>query len=131
MVQDKIRRKIALVVEHETAIGRACQRVLKAQGFEVDIVSDGKAAQESVEKQQYDLLLLDIRLPIVNGIELYVWLQQEYPQLSKRVIFMTGSVMGGETMTLLERSGQPYLLKPFRPEELVEIVIKTLGEIEK
>ena len=126
-----VKESKVLIVEDEPAICSVCQRVLSDKGFEVDIVSDGKAAQESVEKQQYDLLLLDIRLPIVNGIELYVWLQQEYPQLSKRVIFMTGSVMGGETMTLLERSGQPYLLKPFRPEELVEIVIKTLGEIEK
>ena len=121
-----VKESKVLIVEDEPAICNVCQRVLSDKGFEVDIVGDGKAAQESVEKQQYDLLLLDIRLPIVNGIELYVWLQQEYPQLSKRVIFMTGSVMGGETMTLLERSGQPYLLKPFRPEELVELVGKTL-----
>jgi len=114
--------KRILVVEDEPTICNLCRRVLIEDGYEVDIVSDGKAAEESVIKQQYHLLLVDIRLPVESGIEFYDWLQKGNTQLSKQVIFMTGSVMGVETMTLLEKSNRPYLLKPFRPEELVEKV---------
>ncbi|OGN89357.1 MAG: hypothetical protein A2158_05050 [Chloroflexi bacterium RBG_13_46_14] len=121
--------KRVLIVEDEPAISSVCQRILNKEGFITDIVDNGEAAEKAVIERQYDLLLLDIRLPIESGAEFYVWLLQEYPQLSRRVIFMTGSVMGGDTINLLKRSGQPYLLKPFRPEELIEIVMKTLEEV--
>ena len=121
-----VKAKKALIVEDEPTIRSVCQRVLSKEGFAVTTVGDGKAAQESVKNQQYNLLLVDIKLPVMSGIDFYVWLRGEYPQLSRRVILMTGSVMGGETMSFLEQSGQPYLLKPFRPEELVKIVRKTL-----
>ena len=121
-----VKAKKALIVEDEPTIRSVCQRVLSKEGFAVTTVGDGKAAQESVKNQQYNLLLVDIKLPVMSGIDFYVWLRGEYPQLSRRVILMTGSVMGGETMSFLEQSGQPYLLKPFRPEELVKIFRKTL-----
>ena len=117
---DELEENRALIVEDEPSIRNVCRRVLSDEGFEVDTADNGKSAQELVRKQQYALLLADIRLPVMSGIELYDWLQKEYPQLSKNTVFMTGSVMGGETMTFLERSGQPYMLKPFRPDELIE-----------
>lgn len=116
-----------LIVEDEPSIIGVCKRVLNGEGFEVDVAGNGKAAEDSVAKRQYDLLLVDIRMPVESGIEFYVWLQRGYPHLSSRVIFMTGSVMGGETMTFLEGSGRPYLLKPFRSEELMVKVRESLG----
>jgi len=115
-----------LIVEDEPAICTICERVLTSNRFEVDIVNDGEAAEKSVEEQTYDLLLVDIRLPKESGIDFYVWLQQEYFQLTERVIFMTGSVMGGEVTTFLKQSARPYLLKPFRPDELVTLVTEFL-----
>ena len=108
-----------LIVEDEPTIVIVCKRILEGKGFRVDTANNGKAAKESVTKQQYDLLLLDIKLPEISGTEFYAWLRKEYPQISRRVIFMTGSVMESQTIALLERSGQPYLLKPFRPADLV------------
>lgn len=126
-MSEKERPRI-LIVEDEPSICAICERVLTGNGFEVHVVNDGETAESSVAKQKYDLLLLDLRLPKESGIDFYVWLQQEYSPLSKRVIFMTGSVMGDETMTLLKRSEQPYLLKPFRPEELTSMVDGFLKE---
>ncbi|MBN2240674.1 MAG: hypothetical protein JW712_12945 [Dehalococcoidales bacterium] len=65
---------------------------------------------------------MDIRLPVESGSDFYKWLQEKFPKAAERVIFMTGSVMGGDTMDLLHKSGRPYLLKPFRPDELKAIV---------
>ena len=105
-----------LIIEDEDAICIICKRVLDNIGFETDIVHDGKAAEKLVTEKDYNLILLDLRLPIESGIEFITWLRYEYPELAKKVILMTGSVMSSETMTLLKQSGQPYLLKPFRPE---------------
>ncbi len=84
-----------------------------------------------IEEQQYDLCLIDIRTPAMNGKELYQWLQEKYPQQVDRVIFTTGDVMGGDTLTFIEQAGRPFLPKPFTPDELKAIVSETLRQTEK
>ena len=99
-----------------------CQRVLTREGFEVNIAVNGMLAQDMIEKKQYDICLIDIRTPKMNGIELYQWLQKKYPRVAKQVVFTTGSVMDEKTMTFIEQSGRPFLPKPFTPEELIAVV---------
>ena len=123
--------KRVLVVEDEPAICELCRRVLTDEGLEVDIAVNGNVAQDMIEDKKYDLFLIDIRLPLVNGIELYRWLQNKHPQLSSRVIFTTGSVIGGDTQTFLEQTAKPFLPKPFTPAQLKAIVRETLRQLEK
>lgn len=118
------------MVEDEPAINAICLRVLSGEGFEVDITDNGKQAQYMIERYQYDLLLFDLRLPLVDGRELYHWLEKKHPQLVRRVIFTTGSVLGSRTMSFLEQSGRLYLLKPFTLDELKAIVKEALKEVE-
>ena len=70
-----------LVVEEEPAIYELCRKVLTDEGFEVDIAVNGKIAQGMIEGKQYHLFRFDIRLPVINGKELYQWLQGKHPQL--------------------------------------------------
>jgi len=107
-----------LVVEDEPAIGSVCQRVLTDEGFEVDIAVNGKVAQDMIREKRYDLCLLDIRTPTMNGKELYQWLKEKHPQLATGVIFTTGDVMGGDIQGFLEQATRPFLPKPFTPDEL-------------
>ena len=119
------------MVEDEPSIGTMCQRVLTREGFEVDIAVNGRVAQDMIEEQQYDLCLVDVRTPKMSGTELYQWLQKKYPQLTNRVIFTTGSIMGGDNLTFVEQTGRPFLPKPFTPNELKVIVQEALKQIEK
>ena len=121
--------KTILVVEDEEAITSVCRRVLTDEGFEVNTASNGKAAQGMIGKNHYALCLIDIRTPIMGGEELYVWLLQKHPQMTRRVIFTSGDIMGGETQSFIEQSGQPFLPKPFTPDELKAIVKKTLKKV--
>ena len=123
--------KRILVVEDEPAISDICRRVLTSEGFEVDIAVNGKVAQDILEKKQYDLCLVDIRTPTMNGRELYQWLKEKHPQLASRVIFTTGDVMGGDTQTFLEQAARPFLPKPFTPDELRAIMRETIKEVRK
>jgi len=122
--------KRILVVEDEPAISAVCRRVLTSEGFEADIAVNGKVAQDMLEKKQYDLCLVDIRTPTMDGKELYQWLKEKHPQQASRVIFTTGDVMGGDTQSFLEQTGRPFLPKPFAPDELKAIVRETLKEVE-
>ena len=84
-----------------------------------------------IEEQQYDLCLIDIRLPAMNGKELYQWLEEKHPQQAGRAIFTTGSVIGQDTMTFVEKTGRLFLPKPFTPEELKAKIRKALKRVEK
>ena len=130
MKKMSIENKKILVIEDEPAIGELCRRVLSSEGFKVDIVVNGKAAQGMIAKRKYALFLLDIRMPVMTGKELYEWLQEENPQLASRVIFTTGSVVSGATQIFLKQTGRPSLPKPFTPDELKSAVIKALEQIQ-
>ena len=116
----------ALIVEDEPAICELCRRVLAGEGFEVDIAVNGKIAQDLIKGNQHDLYLLDIRMPVMTGKELYQWLEENHPLLISKVIFTTGSVISGDTQLFMEQTGRPRLPKPFIATELITIVRKTL-----
>ncbi len=121
------RVKRVLVVEDEPAICELCQRVLTGEGFEVDIAVNGKVAQDMSEEKQYDLFLVDIKMPVMGGKEFSQWLQEQHPQLTKELIFTSGSVIGKDTMTFIEQTGRPFLPKPFTPAQLKSIVKDVLS----
>ena len=121
--------KRILLVEDEPAICALCQRVLPGEGFEVYIAANGKIAQDMIEKQEYQLFLIDIRMPVMTGKELYQWLEEKHPLLISKVIFTTGSVISGDTQLFMKQTGRPYLPKPFTATELTSIVKETLKAI--
>jgi len=123
--------KRILVVEDEPAISDLCQRVLTGEGFEVDIAVNGKVAQDMLEEKQYDLCLFDIKLPTMNGKELYQWLQEKHQKQMNKVIFTSGSVLDGDIQSFLEQAGRPFLPKPFTPAQLKAIIRDALKEVEK
>lgn len=120
------RTRTVLVVEDEPAIANVCRRVLNNEGLGVDIAPNGKVAQRMIDKKQYDSLLIDIRIPEMSGKELYQWLKRKHPQLREKIIFTTGDVISGDAQAFIEKSGVPFLPKPFTPRELVTIIRKSI-----
>jgi DNA-binding response OmpR family regulator len=126
MEQPEGRRKKILVVEDEPAICQVCLRTLTADGFEVDIAVNGAIARDMLSEKDYDLCLVDIRTPIMNGRELYKHILDEHPDFKGKVIFTTGDVLDEQLTSLLNGSERPYLPKPFTPDELRAIVKEAL-----
>ncbi|MBN1692151.1 MAG: response regulator [Dehalococcoidales bacterium] len=120
------KKKKILLVEDELVIGRLFRRVLIEEGFSVDFVQDGLIASEVADSKNYDLLISDIRLPGITGIELYEKLKLSKPELSLHTIFITGDTMNVDIQLFIRESGMPCLVKPFAPEELVKAVKKSL-----
>lgn len=124
MNQNEAKRKSALVVEDEPLISRVCRKTLSAEGFEVDVATNGLIAKEMVANRNYDLFLSDIRTPQMNGIEFYRYLEEKYPAMAGKVIFTTGDVLSGNIDTFLKEVDKPFLPKPFLPDDLKQIVRK-------
>ena len=119
--------KKILVVEDEPAIAQICLRTFTSEGFEVDIAVDGNVAKDMLEKEDYDLCLIDVRTPVVNGKQLYQFIIRKHPKLVSGVMFTTGDVMDGCTERFLELTGRPFILKPFTPDGLRTMVRETLS----
>jgi len=120
-----------LVVEDEPSISQVCLRVLTAEGFEVDIAENGVKAQEKLKAKDYDICLIDIITPVMDGKRLYRWIVEKHPQLVKGVLFTTGDSVNPDTRIFLERVDRPFLPKPFTLDELKTVVKETLGQVGK
>ena len=115
-----------LVVEDEPVIARVCLITLTLEGSEVDLAINGKVAEGMLEQEKYDLVLIDIRTPVMDGKQLFVTITKKHPELVSGVIFTTGDVLGGDTKRFIERSERLYLAKPFTPDELKAVVREAL-----
>lgn len=112
-----------LLLEDEPIICRAAIRTLTNQGFEVDIAANGLIAKEKVDGHKgYEFLIFDIKTPIMNGIQVFEYLENEYPELANKVIFTTGDSLSVITKNFLEKVNRPLLNKPYTPNELVMLI---------
>ena len=119
-----------LSVEDEPSIRQVCRRTLTSQGYQVDFAINGVVAESMLMKADYDLLLVDIKTPVMDGKQLYRYIKKRYPKLAGRVIFTTGDVINDDTQSFLERTGRPFLLKPFSPDELKALVRENLRRLQ-
>jgi len=127
MVKPEKEKKRILVVEDEAVLGRLCQRVLAADGFEVDLANNGLTAREIAAEKDYDLCISDIRLPGITGMQLYEHWKNSGNPLAERLIFVTGDTLNNTIQDFLEHSGRPCIMKPFDPRELSSAVRKAVA----
>ena len=105
-----------LVVEDEPAIAEAVEYALKAEGFDVDAVDDGKAALAQAHAEAYDLLVLDLMLPGLSGVEVCRRLRNES---AVPILMLTAKDSEVDRVLGLEVGADDYVTKPFSVPELV------------
>lgn len=120
-----------LVVEDEPSISQVCLRTLVEEGFEVDIAENGAKAQEKLKAKDYDICLIDIMTPVMDGKRLFRWITEKHPYLITSVIFTTGDSINPDTRIFLERAYRPLLPKPFTLDVLRTVVRETMSQAGK
>lgn len=116
-----------LIVEDEYPIAEVMMLNLKRVGYVCDYAQDGEQGAHMVEKQSYDLVLLDIMLPKINGYELMEYLSQ----LQIPVIFITAKGNIQDRVKGLHMGADDYLVKPFAIDELLARVESVLRRYHK
>jgi two-component system NtrC family sensor kinase len=109
-----------LVVDDEDTIREFLEEILLARGHQVATAANGMLALARIRAGHYDAVITDLRMPAMNGRELYEALVREYPALARRVIFATGDLVARQTTEFLHSTGNPFLEKPFSVRSLVE-----------
>jgi CheY-like chemotaxis protein len=102
----------ALVIEDDPEARAVLSKALAAAQFEVVSAADGQEALRILAREEFSVILCDIRMPELDGRRLFEFLDQNLPEARSRVIFITGDTSNPETRDFLEATGQPYLPKP-------------------
>jgi signal transduction histidine kinase len=116
---DAVAGSAVLVVEDEAALGAAVAESLRDAGFTVDRASDGLEALDRVRQQHFDLIICDLKMPRVGGMEFYREIESSKPEMTRRIMFVTGDVAGTDAERFLEETGTRWLAKPFRLKDLL------------
>jgi len=107
-----------LVVDDEPHILHYMRATLEAWGHSVETANDGAEALRLASVGRYDLIITDVRMPRLGGREFYERLAEAHPAAASRVVFSTGDTVRDDTLAFIERSGRPFLHKPFKLAEL-------------
>lgn len=111
--------ELILIVEDEPSIAEVVGLYLKRAGYQVIFAQDGIEAQDKIETESPDLIVMDLMLPIVDGFELTRWLRA---QNDTPIIMLTARRDEVDRITGLEMGADDYILKPFSPQEVVSRV---------
>lgn len=106
-----------LYVEDDHNLGYVTKDSLQEEGFEILHFADGKEALKSFQKEKFDLCLLDVMLPELDGFSLAEKIRDQNQQIP--IIFLTAKVMQDDKITGLKIGGDDYMTKPFSIEELI------------
>ncbi len=124
--ENLIRDKRILVVDDEKYILDFFIEIFHRFPVLVDTASDGRAAMQKMLTTEYDLIVSDFKMPQMSGKELYGWIKENRPQLANCIIFVTGDTVNLETRSFFEDNKNRYLAKPFKIEEVKEVIQQTL-----
>ena len=111
-------RRRVLVVDDEPHILHYMHATLEAWGHIPVVARNGREGLELADRESFDLVISDLRMPELGGREFYEELARRHPALAARLVFSTGDTVRGDTLAFLESLDRPYLHKPFSLAEL-------------
>jgi response regulator RpfG family c-di-GMP phosphodiesterase/tRNA A-37 threonylcarbamoyl transferase component Bud32 len=109
-----------LVVDDESSVRKLCRQLLEAEGSEVEVAANGAQALEMIANSPYDLVLLDVAMPDMTGVEVLVRLrQQQAKDCHLKVLMFSGHTTPEEMSEMLGRGADDFLTKPFSLAQLL------------
>jgi CheY-like chemotaxis protein len=115
-----------LVVDDETFLLECLVDALDAWGVKATPSTRGDEAIQQLQEGDFDLIVSDIRMPGLSGMELYEWLKAQRPGMTRRILYTTGDAFDAKTRQFLEATQVPYLGKPFDLSQLKQSLERLL-----
>jgi CheY-like chemotaxis protein len=117
-----------LLIEDEPAVMDFVRSVLERSGYKVVCAESGADALGLLASGEFHGVVSDMRTPGgVDGAQVYAWIATHRPQLASKLVFITGDIANEETAATLRRTGAPCVEKPFRVQQFIAVVEKTMG----
>jgi GAF domain-containing protein/CheY-like chemotaxis protein len=107
-----------LLAEDNAVNQKLAVRLLERMGLRADVVGDGRAALDAIDGADYDVVLMDVQMPEMDGLEATRRIRRRWPDRSIRIVGLTANAMAGDREACLAAGMDDYVSKPIRPEEL-------------
>lgn len=118
-----------LLIEDEPAVMAYVKAALERNGYSVVCAESGVQGLHMLESGQFVGIVSDMRTPGgVDGGDVHAWIANHRPELASRLVFITGDVANEETVATLRKTGAPCVEKPFRVQQFISVVEKTMGK---
>ena len=121
-------KKRILIIDDELTIGTGCKRVLEKENFEVNYQQSGRSGLKDALTEEYDLILLDLLLPEIEGMEILKAIKSK--GIPSEVIIITGYATVQTAVEALKLGAADYISKPFSPDELIIQVNKVFQHMD-
>lgn len=118
------RKAKILVVDDEPAVCKSCYSILTREGWEVDTVLSAEEALKNMKEKEYDVVVTDMMMPKISGMDLLKTIKQKTPELS--VIMITGYATIKTAVMAIKLGAFDYIPKPFTPEELSSVTARAI-----
>jgi DNA-binding NtrC family response regulator len=117
-------RKNVLVIDDEPIVLDSCRRILKQEGFDVNGAFNGREGLKKIEEDRYDAVLVDWKLPEIDGMEVLRIIKKNHPEVI--VVMITGYPSVESAVKAMKLGVSDYVSKPFTPDELKETITKAI-----
>lgn len=114
--------KRILIIDDEQLLLDLLTHLLSKIGYEADQALDTREAAGKLKNQRYDAVFLDMKMPLMDGKTFYLKILESFPDVAKRIIFITGDVANPETLSFLKETGNPFIQKPFTIKEVKNLL---------
>lgn len=123
-VKDIFFQPRVLVVDDEVRIQKACRRLLTEEGCDVEVAENGIIGLEMIEEKHFDIILLDLMMPGMSGLDVLTDVKSRHPDTV--VIVVTGYATLEHSIETMKKGAFDFLSKPFTPEELRLVISKAM-----
>jgi CheY-like chemotaxis protein len=118
-----------LLIEDEPAVMAYVRAALERSGYAVVSTESGAEGLRLLEAEQFLGVVSDMRTPGgVDGAGVHAWLTRHRPDLAARIVFITGDIANEDTVATLRKTGAPCVEKPFRVQQFISVIEKTIGK---
>jgi DNA-binding response OmpR family regulator len=114
--------KRILIIDDEQLLLDLLTHLLSKIGYEADQALDSREAAGKLKDQKYDVIFLDMKMPLMDGKEFYLKIQERFPDMAQRIVFITGDVANPETISFLRETGNLFMQKPFTIKEVKNLL---------
>jgi PAS domain S-box-containing protein len=116
-----------LLAEDNAVNQKVATKILERMGYRADVVSNGSEVLQAVERQSYDLILMDVQMPEMDGIEATAKIRDRFGESRPWIIALTANALEGDRERYLGVGMDDYMSKPIRVEELAKALIHAFG----
>ncbi|MDD3183499.1 MAG: ATP-binding protein [Alphaproteobacteria bacterium] len=125
---DSVKHLKILLVDDEVELAQTLADLLEPDGHDIDLAANGAIAIDKLRKTSFDVIISDLRMPVLDGPGLYAEMARSLPQYLNKIIYVTGDTLSTHVNAFLQETPVPVIEKPYRFADVQKAIVNLLKE---